>query len=82
MAVKLKLERIGAPHRAYYRVVAQDEQRAPKGKVLAILGLYSQYTNPRLTNVKQEAIMTWYKKGACPTNTVKKILRQAGINLQ
>lgn len=81
MSLKLKLQRNGAPHRAFYRLVAQDESRATKGKVVAILGQYSQFTSPRLKDVKQEEIMAWYKKGARPTNTVKKILLQAGIKL-
>ncbi|MDD5131353.1 MAG: 30S ribosomal protein S16 [bacterium] len=81
MALKLKLQRKGAPHRAFYRLVAQDESRASSGKVVAILGQYSQFTKPQLTGLKQEEIMSWYKKGAKPTNTVKKILLQAGIKL-
>lgn len=81
MALKLKLQRNGAPHRPFYRLVAQDESRATKSKVVAILGQYSQFTAPRLKDVNPEVIMAWYKKGAKPTNTVKKILWQAGIKL-
>ena len=81
MALKFKLQRNGAPHKAFYRLVAQDESRATKGKVVAILGQYSHKTTPQLKDVKTEEIMAWYKKGARPTNTVKKILLQAGIKL-
>lgn len=81
MALKLKLQRKGAPHRAFYRIVAQDESRASSGKVVAILGQYSHFTSPQLTGLKQDEIWSWYKKGAKPTNTVRKILLQAGIKL-
>lgn len=81
MAVKIRLQRKGAPNRPFYRIVVTDERRANRGKVIAILGQYSHLMKPSLSNVKEEEIVAWCKKGAKLTPTLAKLLRHAGIKV-
>ena len=77
MAVKIRLKRMGAKGRPFYRVVVADSRVARDGKVIDQVGYY----NPLDADVKlnEEAIIDWLKKGAQPTDTARNLLSKAGI---
>lgn len=79
MAVRIRLTRVGATKRPSYRVVAIDSRRARDGRALEILGHYDPLTEPATVNVDAERLNAWIEKGATPSDTVQKIMRQAGI---
>ncbi len=64
MAVKVRLMRIGAKGRPFYRVVAVDERRKRTGSYLELLGTYNPLTTPKEINLKQDRIDAWVKNGA------------------
>ncbi len=79
MAVKIRLQRIGRPKKAFYRVVAVDSRQSCQGKPIEILGSY----NPRLpkskdkVNVKMDRYEYWIGVGAKPSSTVESLLKAA-----
>ena len=75
--VRLRLTRMGAKKRPFYRVVAAD-QRAPRdGRFIEQLGYYDPMKTPKDINLKLERIDYWLSKGAQPTDTVKGLIAKA-----
>lgn len=64
MAVKIRLMRIGAKKRPFYRVVAVDEHKKRTGAYLELLGTYNPLTEPKEIKLNQDRIDDWVKKGA------------------
>lgn len=77
MAVAIRLTRIGATKRPAYRVIAIDKRRPRDGRALEILGFYDPLTEPATVNLETERINAWIGKGAQPSETVVKLMRQA-----
>jgi small subunit ribosomal protein S16 len=77
MAVKIRLMRIGAKKRPFYRVVAVDEQKKRTGAYLELLGTYNPLTEPKEIKLNQELIDSWLKKGAQPSDGFLRIIGKA-----
>lgn len=77
MAVRIRLTRVGATKRPSYRVVAIDKRRARDGRALEILGFYDPLTDPATVKLDADRIQAWISKGAQPSETVVKLMRQA-----
>jgi small subunit ribosomal protein S16 len=77
LAVRIRLTRVGATKRPSYRVVAIEKQRARDGRALEILGFYDPLTDPATVKLDAERIQAWISKGAQPSETVVKLMRQA-----
>lgn len=79
MAVKLRLKRMGAKQRPFYRIVAADARSPRDGRFLEVVGTYNPITNPAETKIDEEKAMYWLNNGAQPTETVKNIFSKEGI---
>ena len=79
MAVKLRLKRMGAKKKPFYRVVAADSRSPRDGRFIATLGTYNPLKTPAEITVKEEETLDWLSKGAQPTDTVRNILSKAGV---
>lgn len=77
MAVRIRLTRIGATKRPSYRVIAIDKRRPRDGRALEILGFYDPLTDPATVRLDTDRINAWIGKGAQPSETVVKLMRQA-----
>lgn len=77
MAVRIRLTRVGATKRPSYRVVAIEKQRARDGRALEVLGFYDPLTEPATVKLDADRIQAWISKGAQPSETVVKLMRQA-----
>ena len=82
MAVKLRLRRMGKKKQPIYKVVAADARSPRDGKFLEAVGIYNPLTNPHTIDLKEDRINYWLDNGAQPTDTVKSLLSQKGINLK
>jgi len=80
LAVRIRLARVGATKRPSYRVVAIDSRKPRDGRALEILGFYDPLTDPATVRLEGERIREWIGKGAKPSETVVKLLRQAGMD--
>ena len=74
MSVRIRLQRIGRPKRAYYRVVAIDQRAKRNGKPIEILGQYDPVLQDNKLSVKQDRVAYWLKNGAKPSDTVASLL--------
>jgi small subunit ribosomal protein S16 len=79
LAVRIRLTRVGATKRPSYRVVAIDSRRPRDGRSLEILGFYDPLTEPATVQIDADRLNAWISKGAKPSETVGKLMRQAGI---
>jgi small subunit ribosomal protein S16 len=74
MAVKLRLKRMGAKQRPFYRIVATDSRNPRDGKFIEIVGTYHPIYKDNNITLDEEKVLKWLKNGAQPTDTVKTIL--------
>lgn len=79
MAVKIRLKRMGAKKAPFYRVVVADSRYPRDGRFIEELGYYNPTTNPADIKIDVEKAQTWVKNGAQPTETVKSLLKKAGL---
>ena len=77
--VKIRLRRMGAKKAPFYRVVVADARSPPDGRCIEEIGTYNPLTNPATVNIDVEKAQTWIKNGAQPTDTVRGLLKKAGV---
>lgn len=77
MAVKIRLMRIGARSRPFYRIVAVDERRKRTGGYLDLLGTYNPLTEPKDIKIDQTKLAEWKKKGAILSDGFLRIIGEA-----
>ena len=83
MSVKIRLKRVGAKKRPYYRIVVMDSRTARDGRAIDEVGYYHPIeAEDKQVVLKEEKIRDWFKKGARPTDTVKRLLNKNGITLK
>ncbi len=80
MSVKLRLRRMGSKKRPIYRLVAIDSRRARNGRFVEQLGHYNPIERPATFSVEEEKVYEWLKRGAIPSDTVKNLFGQIGLN--
>ena len=69
----IRLARVGAPKKPYYRVVVIEKERARNGRSLEIVGTYNPRTTPASVDLKRERIEHWLSKGAKLSETVSRL---------
>ncbi len=79
MATKIRLARAGAKKRPFYQVVVADERSRRDGRFIENMGTYDPTRNPAAVKLNEEKIKAWLAKGAQPTDTVRQLLKKAGI---
>ena len=71
---------MGATKRPAYRVVAIESRKPRDGRSLEILGFYDPLTDPATVKIEAERVRAWIGKGAQPSDTVVRLLRQIGLD--
>lgn len=79
MAVKLRLKRMGAKKRPFYRIVAADSRSPRDGRFIEIVGTYNPIMEPAEVKINEEVALKWLNDGAIPTDTVRDLLSKQGI---
>ena len=77
--VKIRLARMGAKKKPFYRVVVADSRSRRDGPFIEILGTYDPMKEPTEIKVDTDKAKSWIDKGAQPTDTVKRLLQKAGL---
>jgi small subunit ribosomal protein S16 len=75
VAVSIRLRRMGSTRRPSYRVVVADSRSPRDGRFIEIIGHYNPLTSPPTVKIDREKARTWISKGAQPSNTVKKLIK-------
>ena len=70
---------MGAKKAPFYRVVVADSRSPRDGKIIELVGTYNPLVTPAEVKINEELVLSWLKKGAIPTDTVKNLLSDLGI---
>jgi small subunit ribosomal protein S16 len=79
VAVRIRLRRIGAKKRPFYRIVVADSRSPRDGRFIETIGTYNPLKQPAEVNVKADRVRHWLSCGALPSDTVRHILARQGL---
>jgi small subunit ribosomal protein S16 len=79
MAVRIRLKRLGAKKRPFYRVVVADQRSPRDGRFIENIGRYQPMDDPSLIEIDEERALYWLRVGAQPSNTVRVLMTKVGI---
>ena len=72
--VSIRLMRMGAKKRPYYRVVVADSRRFRDGKFIEKVGYYDPLPKNPKFHLDMERVDYWMQKGARPSDTVRTLI--------
>lgn len=81
MAVKIRLRRMGAKKAPFYRIVVADSRSPRDGRFIEEVGYFNPCSEPNELKVNKEAVEKWLATGAQPTDTVKSLIKKAGMEI-
>jgi small subunit ribosomal protein S16 len=79
LAVKIRLTRLGAKKRPFYRIVVANSSSPRDGRFIDQVGYYDPLTDPATVKIDAEKAVMWLRRGAQPTETAASLLRRQGI---
>ncbi|MDR3363834.1 MAG: 30S ribosomal protein S16 [Clostridiales Family XIII bacterium] len=79
MAVKIRLRRMGAKKKPFYRIIVADSRSPRDGRFIEEIGTYDPLKDPSEIKVDEGKAKQWIANGAQPTETVKALLKKAGV---
>ncbi len=79
MATRIRLRRMGAKKRPFYRVIVADSRAPRDGKFIEEIGYYDPTTNPATIKIDEEKALRWLTNGARPSDTAKSLFQKQGI---
>ena len=79
MSVKIRLKRLGAKSKPFWRVVVTDSRSPRDGRFIEEVGYYDPKTNPIRFELKENRIAHWLSVGAQPSEVVRSLLKRKGI---
>ena len=77
--VKIRLRRMGAKKAPFYRIVVADARAPRDGRCIEEIGTYNPLVESNNITVDAEKAQAWIKNGAQPTDTVRTLLKNAGV---
>lgn len=77
--VKIRLRRMGAKKRPFYRLVVADSRKARDGRFIEVIGYYDPTVDPPLLKIDVEKAQEWLDKGAQPTDVARGLLKMKGM---
>ena len=75
--LRIRLTRMGAKKKPFYRVVVTERRQARDGRFVEIVGHYDPKVDPPSINLNLERVHHWMERGAQPSETVHSLLRKA-----
>ena len=79
MPTRIRLKRIGGKHDPHFRIVIADSRGRRDGRAIEEIGYYCPIGDPPTINVKAERALYWLGVGAKPSDTVRSLLKKAGV---
>ena len=77
--VRIRLRRMGRKKAPYFRIVIADSQSPRDGRFIEIIGQYQPRLGNTALNLEVDRANYWLDKGAQPSDTVRSLLRRAGV---
>jgi small subunit ribosomal protein S16 len=75
--VKIRLRRMGARNRPFYRVVVSDSRRVPNAPAIDEIGFWDPSRTPAVLEIDRDRVDYWVKRGAGLSDSVRKLVGQA-----
>ncbi len=79
MATRIRLRRMGANKRPFYRVVVADQRSPRDGRFIENIGKYHPLEDPSLIEIDEERALHWLRVGAQPSSQVRNLMVKTGI---
>ncbi|MBS4536075.1 30S ribosomal protein S16 [Clostridium sp. D2Q-14] len=79
MSVKIRLKRMGAKKKPFYRIVVADSRSPRDGRFIEELGYYNPISEPKEFKIDADKAVKWLKDGAKPTDTVNSLFKNNGV---
>ena len=79
MSTRIRLRRMGANKRPFYRVVVADQRSPRDGRFIENIGKYHPLEDPSLIEIDQERALHWLRVGAQPSSQVRNLMVKVGI---
>jgi len=79
MSVKIRLKRMGAIKRPFYRIVVADSRMPRDGRFIETLGYYNPCIEPSELKLDADRVKLWLSRGAQPTDTAGGLLKREGL---
>jgi small subunit ribosomal protein S16 len=79
MATRIRLRRLGAKKRPFYRVVVADQRSPRDGRFIENIGKYHPLDDPSLIEIDEERALHWLRVGAQPSDQVRNLMVKVGI---
>ncbi len=76
MAVKIRMRRLGAKKKPFYRIVVADSRRSRDGRFIEEIGFYNPVSEPKMFRVDADKAKEWIKNGAQTSDTVARLFKQ------
>ncbi|MDO4710835.1 MAG: 30S ribosomal protein S16 [Peptostreptococcaceae bacterium] len=77
--VKIRLKRMGANKKPFYRIVVADSRSPRDGRFIEEIGYYNPVSEPKMIKINEEKALKWLGIGAQPTETVKNLFKNNGV---
>ena len=81
MAVTIRLTRMGAKKKPFYRVVVADSRFPRDGRYIEVLGTYDPRPNPPAVNLDREKVQSWVNRGANLSTTVRSLFKKGEVSV-
>lgn len=79
MATRIRLRRMGANKRPFYRVVVADQRSPRDGRFIENIGKYHPLEDPSLIEIDADRALHWLRVGAQPSDQVRNLMVKVGI---
>ena len=79
MSTRIRLRRMGANKRPFYRVVVADQRSPRDGRFIENIGKYHPLEDPSLIEIDAERALHWLRVGAQPSDQVRNLMVKVGI---
>ncbi len=77
--VKIRLKRMGAHKKPFYRIVVADSRSPRDGRFIEEIGYYDPMKTPADVKIDEEKAKKWLSTGAQPTDTVRSLFKKNGV---
>ena len=79
MPVRIRLKRLGAKKRPFYRIVVAEAAAPRDGRFIDQVGYYDPLTDPATVKIDAEKATMWLRRGAQPSDTAAGLLKSQGV---
>lgn len=79
MATRIRLRRMGATKRPFFRVVVTDQRNPRDGRFIENIGKYHPLEDPSLIEIDEERALHWLRTGAQPSQSVQNLFDRIGV---